>query len=418
MKLVKTTFFSAVITFVRISSGFVVTKAIATFTGPGGVALIGAFTNFISIILTFANGAVNTGVIKYTAEYNNDEDKLKSLFSTAFKITLYCSLIIGGLLILFAPFLSLFILTNVAFANVIRIFGCSILFYALNSLLISILNGKGEIKLFTIINTVGSLFSLFFTIGLVYFFRIQGALYALVLAQSLIFFVTSILIIKSKSFNLNHFKQSFNKTIAIKLSHYSIMAIVSALTVPVSQIILRNLIILKLGVNSAGYWQGIMRISDGYLMLITTALSTYYLPKLSSLKTNTEIRNEIFKGYKIILPSVFIGCVIIYFLRYIIIEILFTPDFSNMEDLFLWQFIGDFFKMAAWVLAYLMLAKALTKLFIITEIVFSISYIIIGYFCLRYYGLQGISIAFGVNYFIYLITMLIIFRKLIFNQNG
>src|SRR5690606_17800592 len=110
-----------------------------------------------------------------------------------------------------------------------------------------------------------------------------------------------------------------------------------------------------------GYWQGMMRISDGYLMLITTALSTYYLPKLSSLTTNKDLRNEIINGYKLIIPLVFSGCILIYFLRFFIIKLLYTTDFIAMENLFLWQLIGDFFKLSAWVLAYLMLAKAMTK---------------------------------------------------------
>jgi PST family polysaccharide transporter len=45
------------------------------FTGPAGI-LIGQSTNFISIV-DLANGAINSGVIKYTAEYEKEEVKLK-----------------------------------------------------------------------------------------------------------------------------------------------------------------------------------------------------------------------------------------------------------------------------------------------------------------------------------------------------
>ena len=88
---------------------------------------------------------------------------------------------------------------------------------------------------------------------------------------------------------------------------------------------------------SAGIWQGMMRISDGYLMLITSSLATYYLPKLASLHTNKELRAEIIHGYKIILPAVFFSCTVIYFLRFFIIKVLYTSDFSSMSDLFFYQ---------------------------------------------------------------------------------
>ncbi|WP_295715724.1 O-antigen translocase [Mucilaginibacter sp.] len=414
MKLIKTSFFSAVITFIRIASSFVASKVVALFTGPAGIALIGQFSNFITIALTFANGAINTGVIKYTAEFEGDEQQLKKLFSTSLKISIYSSSVFGLILLCIATCISQWLFHSSLYTNPLRVLGITIILYALNSLLISILNGKKEIKRYTLVNTVGSIIGLVFTVVLVYFYKITGALYALVLAQSIVFFVTLIMVIKSSWFARSYFNQPFDKETAHKLSRFSLMAIVSALTVPVSQIILRNMVISKLGINDAGYWQGMMRVSDGYLLLVTTSLSTYYLPKLSSLHHDDDLRKEIYQGYKIILPGVFVSCLLIYWLRFFIIHILYTKEFETMGELFAFQLIGDFFKMAAWVLAYLMLAKAMTKAFIITEVVFSISYVLLGYVCIHLFKLNGITIAFAINYFAYLIIMIVLFRKLLF----
>ena len=417
MKLVKTSFFSAIITLIRLASGFIANKVVAIYTGPGGVALIGAFTNFIALALTFANGAINNGVIKYTSEYEGNEVQQKLLVSTSFKISIYCSIIFGPILIIFAPIFSTWILTNNIYTNAIRVLGISIVLYSLNSLLISILNGRHQIKTYTLVNTIGSIVGLLFTIFLVYFFKVDGALYALVLSQSIVFFVTLLLIVKSPWFSWSYFTQPFNKVLAKKLGGFSLMAIVTAILVPVSQILLRNLLIDKVGIDGAGYWQGMMKVSDGYLLLIVTTLSTYYLPKLSSLKTNKELRNEIFKGYKIILPVVLFGCAAIYYLRYWLIKVLYTPSFSPMEALFFWQLVGDFFKMAAWILSYLMLAKAMVKIFIFTEVLFTVLYVVFGLIFVHQFKLVGITFAFALNYLLYFLTMLYIFRKLIFRRN-
>lgn len=418
MKLIKTSFFSAIITFIRIASGFVAGKIVALFTGPSGVALIGAFTNFITIVLTFANGAINTGVIKYTAEFDGDEKKQKALFSTAFKISVCCSFFFGFFLVILASYLADWILTNKLYTNAIRVLGGTIVLYSLNSLLISILNGKKQIKTYTIVNTVGSIIGLIFTITLVYYFKIQGALYALVLAQSIVFFVTATLIVKSPWFSWDYFKQPFDKTIAKQLGSFSLMAIVSALTVPVSQILLRKILIEKVGIDNAGYWQGMMRISDGYLMIITTSLSTYYLPKLSSLKTDKELRLEIISGYKIILPLVFLGCVVIYLLRFFIIKTLYTEQFLHMETLFFWQLLGDFFKMATFLLGYVMVAKAMTRYYIVTEVISSTLYICFGYFFVGIFKVQGVTMAFALNYLICFAFMIFVFRKLLFKTKN
>jgi O-antigen/teichoic acid export membrane protein len=417
LKLIKTSLYSAISTFIRIISGFVANKIVAIITGPSGVALIGQFTNFVAIILTISNGAINTGVVKYTAEYEGDDNKLKKLFSTSLIISTICSVFFGLILFVSSDILSTLILKDSIYKKAIKILGVTIIFYSLNNLFLSILNGKRQIRQYTIVNTLGSIIGLLFTLFLVYFYKTEGALYSIVLSQSIIFFITLLFVIKSNWFSLNYFKNSLDKEIIKKLSSFSLMALVSVFTAPIIQMLLREIVITKIDIDSAGYWQGMMKVSDGYLLVVTTALSTYYLPKLSALKENNDLKNEIIYGYKIIMPVVLISCMSIYFLRFIIIKILYTNDFIEMENLFLYQLLGDFFKIAAWLLAYLMLAKAMMKIYILTEILFSISHLILGYICIDWFGLKGITIAFCINYTIYFIFMICYFRKLIFLKN-
>lgn len=417
MNLIKTSVFSAIITFVRISSGFVAGKIIAMLTGPIGVATVGAFTNFISIVLAIGNGAINNGVIKYVSEYNDDKEKTMRLISTALKITFFSSIVVSAFILFFARYFSKVILGNSEYVNVIIVLGITLIFYSLNSLIISILNGKGEIKKYTLVNATGSIISLLLTILLVVYYKVTGALYSIVLSQVIVFAFTFFLVRKSGIISKKTILEKFDKKLGLKLSHFSLMALVSALTVPVSQILLRNIISHNLGINAAGYWQGMMRVSDGYLMLITTSLSVYYLPKLSALVTNREIRTEVLNGYKIILPTVLIGCIIIYLSRFYVIEVLFSKKFFQMESLFFWQLIGDFFKMASWVLAFLMLAKAKTTIYIITEIGFSALYVLLSYALIQIFGIRGTAISFALNYFIYMLVMIYFFRKLLLNIN-
>ena len=72
-----------------------------------------------------------------------------------------------------------------------------------------------------------------------------------------------------------------------------------------------------------------------------------------------------------------------------------------MRELFLWQIIGDILKIGSWILAYLMLSKAMTGLFIITETVFALSILPITYLSILYFGFEGIAIAFFINCLMY-----------------
>lgn len=415
MKLIKTTLFSSIITFIRIATGFISNKVVAIFVGPSGIAILGQFVNFFNIALTFSNGAISTGVIKYTAEFENDKKQLKKLMNTSLMITLYSSLITAFFLIVFSSSISKYLFSTNFYSKPIFYIGLTVIFYSLNNLILSVLNGIGDIKKYTLINSIGSLFGLFLTILLVYYYNIIGAIYSLVFAQAVVFFFSLILVTKKSWFTSNYFNLKIDFVILKKLSHFSLMAIVASLTLPISQIFLRNMLTSRFGIEEAGIWQGMMRISDGYLLLITTSLSVYYLPKLSSIcNDNLKLKQEIFSGYRIIIPTILTTELIIFLFKKNIIQLLFSSDFNQMSTLFFWQLSGDFLKIIAWVLSYLLLARSMTKIFIFSEILFSISYVVLGYVFTKYFNLKGISIAFCVNYLFYFLYMIYIFRDIIF----
>ena len=410
MTLIKTSVLTGISTVIKLISAFVINKVIAIYIGPSGLAIVGQLQNFTSIITTFSNGAISSGIVKYTAEYQDIEKKQK-IFSTSIVISLICSLIISIFLFGFSDYLSKLILKDIQYRSVFIIFGATVFLFALNMVLISILNGQKEIKKYVLVNIAGSIFSLVFTSTLVMQLNIMGALYALVLNQSVVFFVTLAFVLKSSWFKLEYFIKGLDKESLSKLSEYSLMAIVSALTVPVSHLIIREYIGENLGWDSAGYWQGIWYISTMYLMLVTTTLGVYYLPRLSEIQDNKELRKEIFTGYKIIMPIVIIASLIIFLLKEYVILIAFSKNFMPMIDLFAWQLIGDVIKIASWLLAYLMLAKAMTKIFIYTEILFSALFIIFSVILVNKFGLVGITYSYSLNYFLYLVVMIVIFQK-------
>lgn len=302
MTLIKTSVLTGISTVIKLVSAFVINKVIALYIGPSGLAIVGQLQNFTSIITTFSNGAISSGIVKYTAEYQDIEEK-KKIFSSSIVISLICSLIISIFLFGFSDYLSELILKDIQYSSVFIIFGATIFLFALNMVLISILNGQKEIKKYVLVNIAGSIFSLVFTSVLIMQLNLKGALYAMVLNQSVVFFVTLAFVLKSSWFKLEYFLKGLDKESLSKLSKYSLMAIVSALTVPVSHLIIREYIGENLGWDSAGYWQGIWYISTMYLLLVTTTLSVYYLPRLSEIQDNKELRKEIFSGYKIIIST-------------------------------------------------------------------------------------------------------------------
>ncbi len=405
MTLIKTSVLTAISTIIKVLSGFVINKVLSIYVGPSGLAIVGQLRDFLSTVLSFSNGAITSGVVKYTAEYQTIEEKEK-IFSTSIMISLVCSLIVAVLVFIFSDYLTVKILKTEAYVSVFQILAFTIVLFSLNTLLQSILNGQKEIKKYIMVNISSSIFSLFFTSFLVYKFHLLGALYAIVLNQSVIFFVTLSFVIKSNWFKVQYFIQGVDRKSLKKLSKFSLMAITSALTIPISYIIVRNYIGENLSWDDAGYFQGIKYISDMYLLVITASLRVYYLPKLSEIQDKKELKKEIITGYKIIMPIVTVLAFSIYTFRDLAISIAFSKEFIPMKGLFLWQLVGDVVKITSWLIGYLLVAKAFTGFFIIKEIFISVIFVLFGIFFIKNFGLVGITYAFTL---IYIINFIIIY---------
>lgn len=412
MTLIKTSVLTAISTIITVISAFVINKVVAMYAGPTGLALIGQLKDFVTMITNISNGAITQGIVKYTAEYETIEKKQK-IFSTSIIVSLISSSIIAIILVVFNSFLSELILKDIQYGGVFIVFAFTVFLFALNTVLMSILNGQKEIKKYVLVNIVNSSLALIITSLLVLKFNIQGALYALVINQSIVFFVTLMFVLKSVWFRWEYFKQGIDKDSLKKLSKYSLMAITSAISAPLSYLVIRNYIGENLGWDSAGYWQGIWYISTMYLMLITTSLSVYYLPKLSEIKDKNELKKEIYSGYKIIMPIVIVSATLIYLLKEYVIIIAFDEKFMPMIELFAWQLIGDFFKIASFVVAYYLIAKAKTSQYVFIQIFFSFLFVILNYYICDIVGLLGVTIAYSLTYLIcFVYCFYIVFKDL------
>ncbi|MGJ0316893.1 O-antigen translocase [Aliarcobacter cryaerophilus] len=405
MTLIKTSVLSAISTIIKVIAGFVSIKVVAVYVGPSGLALMGQMQNFISMMSSVASAGVNSGVVKYTAEHYEDEQIKQKIWSSALKISLVLIIPMAIGIIFLADFISMQLLNTAEYSSIFIVFAITVIFFVLNGLLTSILNGQKEIKKLTILNIVGSLFGLAVTILLVTQYELYGALIAGIVSQSIVFFITLAFVLKSSWFKLSMFLGSMDKEYRNKLLKYSLMTITYIITSSLSQIYIRHYLGANIGWDEAGYWQAIWRISETYLMLITTTLTIYYLPKLSSIQDKVELRKELLYGYKIIMPIVIVMALGIYIFRDFIISILFSEAFSPMAQLFFYQLIGDVIKIAAWLLGFIMVAKAMTRLSIFSEIFFACSFVGFVVLFVNIYGLIGVTIAFMVNYLIYMIFL-------------
>lgn len=93
-----------------------------------------------------------------------------------------------------------------------------------------------------------------------------------------------------------------------------------------------------------------------------------------------------------------------------VLHILYSDQFLAANEYISWACLGMLLRLAAWVISYMFVAKAESKLFIVNELLGNIYYVLLSILGYRYWGLQGIGAAFALNYIFYFIQVYLIAR--------
>lgn len=399
----------------RIGSGLITSKLLAIFIGPSGMALVGNLRNFLTATETVSTLGFQNGVVKYVVALKNNAEGLRRFIASVFLSLLAMVLLLGLLLYAFAgPLNDAVFGSEHRYANIFRVLALALPWYAVSVMLLAVINGLGKFRNVIRINIWGNTIGLLFSALVIYNFGTFGALLSLVVPPALLFFVSFYFINKEIAFTRMLSFKAFDVQILRDMSAYSLMTLVSALCGPLVMLAIRNNVIATLGIEAAGYWEAMNRLSAYYLMFISSVLSIYFFPKLAFAANNKATKN-IFRSYFTgILPLFAMGLGILYLLRSFVVQVLFTAEFSPVIGLFSWQLLGDLFKAASLILGYQFFAKKLTVAFIITELLsLSLMYVFSG-LLIRIYGIQGVVMAHALTYFIYLLVLAGYFRKRLF----
>jgi PST family polysaccharide transporter len=411
MNIVRTGFYTTIATAARLLAGLAVIKLVAWFAGPAGVGKLGQFMSLMSLLAVLAGGGISAGIVKYVAEYRHDAQKLSRLLAAALWYALCASCLMGGAALLFSRQIALWLLGDPGYESLIRVLAVAQLGIALVNYILAVINGFMDVRRLAFIQVLGSVFSIVLVLWLSRWLHLYGALLALVLGQLLCLVVGLPAWWRSPYFQRSMLRMHFDREMTLRLAAFSVMTLSSALLPPLINIAVRDHLAVQFGWEQVGYWQAVSKVSDAYLLFLTTAINIYYLPKLASTHERASLVLELRNAYRYLMPAVVVLAAVVYVLKGWVTRLLFSADFTSANALYGPQLMGDVIKIASFILSYVMLAKAMTRLFVISECVFAASYLVLVYVLTTHFGLIGAMYAFTINYVIYLVFNVLVVRR-------
>ena len=396
--------------------GIFSSKIISVFLGTSGMALTGSFRNFALMIKSLATLGINNSIVKLFVENKEDKKELSVIYSTFFWVFLFISALLALLILAFATPISGFLFYTTNYATPIRFFGILLPFMVINTFWLAIYNGLEKYKVIVIIQIISNILVFVLTAFLIWKQNISGGLLSIAIGEFLMVVVT-FLFVRNDS---DYFKFDLHKIMSKKyinvIKKFSVMALLSAVIVPMTLLFIRNQIVQNYSIHDAGIWDAVNRLSSFYMMFFSSGLSLYYMPKLASIHTEKEFKAELKSYFKIFVPLFLLMLIVIYFAKSIILNVAFTREFSGINELLIWQLAGDFIKIITLAFGFQIVVKTMMKRYFIGEIAFNLSYFLLAVYLMKKFSVEGVLQAYFYANLVCLVLVLFMFRKLFFKR--
>jgi len=177
-----------------------------------------------------------------------------------------------------------------------------------------------------------------------------------------------------------------------------------------SVLVVRALIVGWHGLPAAGQFDSAWSISMLYLTVFLTAMHSYLLPALSADLTHEAGQAVLGRALRLaIIVSVPLISVLIVF-KPLVVRLLYSGEFLPALDLLRWTLLGDYLRVAGWVLATTLVARADMRAYLVCEIAWNTVFVGGAYWLARE-SIAGAGPAYLAAYSVYVVALAIRARR-------
>lgn len=372
---------------------FFVLKLASSMNGPEGFV---DFSNYQNVILIIASigACCNTAMIRFSAE--KDEYTVRSIFIFTILISLFLTLF--SYCIFHNMNISVFNDDNEKIYAIILSVG--VFFFSLNTVFLAYFNGKSEIKILFILNSILILIQVIFITLFGKQLGLVGIILSIPFTQIFGFSFVFFLYVKNKAKKnysiFNVCKEDIRIAVtAERYRSYIAMYLMSVTVIPVCQLTMRRIISERIDTFNAGIWQSMMKLSESYMAILAMLISVVLLPLVIKEKSFLKRKKNILLSIVIVFFSAFLSSIFLLLLRKEIFSLVFTPDFIPGKYTYMYFLLGDIIRSISWVMAVFFAVYGMAKKSIISDIMFFFVLILSTYLASKYsVNIERISVCY------------------------
>ena len=383
-------FSSMLLTGSRVVSALVVNKIIATYLGPGGLALVGQFQNFTAMVFGLTSGNVSNAIISSVAGAEDDDSRRKAI-SSAVACMAGATAVVAIVIAVNASELSQSIFDSPDLAAVLWILALLMVPLMLNVVLLAVAAGLGRTRAFTVVNVLIALASMPVCWVMVESQGLRGAVLSAIVVNSAALCLSLGWMILRSPCPVRWRFAGVDPDAARRLLRLALMTLSTIVGVPLAQFAVRRFVLDQSGVDIAGYWQAALKIGEILLMVSTLMVSLHFLPRFAAGRQG--LKRITFRAVAGSLGFLAIVGAAAVLAANVLLPILFSREFIGAKPLLPTQVAGDVLRSGAIVVQAAFLSRMAVRSYIAIDIVYVMCMVGAGYLLVPRLGAQGAAVS-------------------------
>jgi PST family polysaccharide transporter len=420
-QILKSSFVVGGASFINIVLGIVRTKVLALLLGPTGVGILGIYNSVVQTAGALMGLGIGRSAVRQIAEASGTG--LPNRCAKSVAGTLRWSLILaltGGAVMFFSrEAISKFMFHSVEQATDIGWLGLAVFCGILSAGQIGVIQGTRNVRFLANQSVVGALFGTLVGLPIIYFRGRAGVVWV-VLAVGLAGLGSSWLYMRKVTLSKTRLTWQDFWTEGRSLIGLGVILMMTGLLSTGTLLVVRILLNRQMGEAATGYFQAAFGVSVVYLDFILQAMGADFYPRLAAAAHDHDLCNRSVNE-QLEIALLMAGPLILAMLAFapVVIYLLYAKGFEPACEILRWQILGSLFKVTAWPVGFILLAKNQGWKFFVCELLWNVTYLGIILLGIRSFGLVILGTGFAAAYALLLCWVLLLGARVTgFSLNG
>lgn len=381
-------------------------KVVAVLLGVEGMGIMSLLNSTLLMLQSVTGLGIERGAVRELSRH--EESQKPQAMATIRHWSLLAAL--GGAVVMLslAPTLSRWTFGNEDYAVAYMWLSLALLADTLSKTELAVLQGLQKLRLLARCNLVGSFMGLVISLPVYYVWGVNGIV-AGIIAYPACLLAAAVYERRHVGMRAKRQSPAVSVRAGKELVMLGIMLTISGFVGTLSAYLF-NIYLNNFGsTQDVGLYHSGFGLIDKYVAVLFVAMLTDYYPRLSAVYTNNaEVRHILTRQTNVavlVLVPIVAGFITT---APLIVRIFLSSEFLAVIPFLLWAILGMVFKVPATSLAYILIAKGDSRMFLLTEVISwttILCFNIVGY---ELWGIEGIGIAFLGGYASYFIMMMVV----------